>query len=418
MPTIQLKFAPTINSPLVAEAQRFCAWLNEMIFLPADIILTLNNNFSSPTSLINLIALQVIARRDALMHSGGLFTPAETWALADELLYTYQEDYPDFDLTNDTDEVTAALAPQPGIVWVQVAPDFQDDNYRAELYRTVQWYEDNYPIMRPLTVTFAPDQAEQVHLPHDLHQDLRLTINLTPDDIDQTRYNFFQAMERYRGWLQDQFFGETDLTEAENDALIATEADNILAAYREAFAHALPAQGVFFPQTVTTSRLVLRSFEEDDAPALYELAKDPAIGPIAGWPVHTSVADSRANIINFLQVAGTYAVTDRASGQLLGAIGLKLGENSVSHYDDEPELGYWIGKPYWGQGLIPEASRALIDLAFKQLHFKAIWLCHRADNPQSARVAEKLGFTPVSTRQIKDLTGKLVPDVVNVLRHK
>lgn len=256
MPTIQLKFAPTIKPSLVTVAQHFCAWLNEMIFLPADIILTLNNNFSSPTSLINLIVLQVIARRDALMHSGGLFTPAETWALADELLYTYQEDYPDFDLTNDTDEVTAALTPRPGIVWVQVAPDFQDDNYRTELYRTVQWYEDNYPIMRPLTVTFVPDQAEQVHLPHDLHQDLRLTINLTPDDIDQTRYNFFQAIERYRGWLQDQFFGETDLTEAENDALIATEANNTLVAYRKAFAHALPAQGVFFPQTITTSRLV------------------------------------------------------------------------------------------------------------------------------------------------------------------
>lgn len=415
MATIRLQLKPTLASEIAVEAQRFCAWLNEMIPLPADIKLIIKGDFTSATTLVNLIALQVIARRDTLMYSEALFTPGEVWTLADELLYTYQEDYPDFEATDD---VPAELTPQPAPIWVQVDPAITNDAVRAELYRTVQWSETTDPSMRPITVNFSATEPTAVTLPTNSQQDLQLTVAVNAQNLDHTRVAFFQALERYRAWLQDQFFGTTDLTVEENEALITEGANESLAEYHHAFAHALPAQGVYFPPTVTTERLVLRAFSEDDAPELYELAKDPDIGPIAGWPVHTSVADSRANIINFLQVAGTYAVTDRASGQLLGAIGLKLGENSVSQYDDEPELGYWIGKPYWGQGLIPEASCALIDLAFKQLHFKAIWLCHRADNPQSARVAEKLGFTPVSTRQIKDLTGKLVPDVVNVLRHK
>lgn len=415
MATIQLQLKPTLAPKIAAEAQRFCAWLNEMIPLPADIKLIIKGDFTSATTLVNLIALQVIARRDTLMHSEALFTPGEVWTLADELLYTYQEDYPDFEATAD---IPAELTPQPAPIWVQVDPTITNDAVRAELYRTVQWSETTDPSMRPITVNFSATEPTAVTLPTNSQQDLQLTVAVNAQNLDHTRVAFFQALERYRAWLQDQFFGTTDLTVEENEALITEGANESLAEYHHAFAHALPAQGVYFPPTVTTERLVLRAFSEDDAPELYELAKDPDIGPIAGWPVHTSVANSRDNITDFLQIEGTYAVTDRHSGKLLGAVGLKLGEDSVSRYDDEPEIGYWIGKPYWGQGLIPEASQALIDLAFNELHFKAIWLCHRADNPQSARVAEKLGFTPVSTRQIKDLTGKLVPDVVNVLRHK
>ena len=60
--------------------------------------------------------------------------------------------------------------------------------------------------------------------------------------------------------------------------------------------------------------------------------------------------------------------------------------------EDECELGYWIGKPFWGQGLIPEASRALLRRAFEDLGMRAVWCGYYEGNKKSKRVQEKLGF--------------------------
>ncbi len=62
---------------------------------------------------------------------------------------------------------------------------------------------------------------------------------------------------------------------------------------------------------ISTKRLYLRPFTPDDAPSIYQYAKNPKIGPIAGWPVHTSVANSRQLIEQYLMQATIYAVTLR-----------------------------------------------------------------------------------------------------------
>jgi len=59
---------------------------------------------------------------------------------------------------------------------------------------------------------------------------------------------------------------------------------------------------------LTTEGLFLRSWKESDAESLYEYAKDPEVGPIAGWPVHTSVENSREIIRKVLSAEETYAV--------------------------------------------------------------------------------------------------------------
>ena len=64
---------------------------------------------------------------------------------------------------------------------------------------------------------------------------------------------------------------------------------------------------------------------------------------------------------------------------------------------DEVELGYWIGKPYWGMGLIPEASRELIRHGFDDLGLSRIWCGNFEGNARSERVQEKLGFSYVRT---------------------
>lgn len=141
-----------------------------------------------------------------------------------------------------------------------------------------------------------------------------------------------------------------------------------------------------------TKRLILRPWEKADAEKLYAYAKDPEIGPPAGWPPHTSVENSREIIKNVLSAPETYAVCLK-DGSPIGSIGLKLkGNTDMTDREDECELGYWLGKPFWGQGLIPEAARELLRYAFEELHMRAVWCGYYEGNEKSHRVQEKLGF--------------------------
>lgn len=117
---------------------------------------------------------------------------------------------------------------------------------------------------------------------------------------------------------------------------------------------------------IETERLILRPWQESDAEDLYTYAKDPEVGPPAGWPPHTSVENSREIINTVLSRSETYAVCLK-DGKPIGSVGLHLnGSTDMTDRDDECELGYWIGKPFWGQGLIPEAARELLRYAFEK----------------------------------------------------
>lgn len=140
-----------------------------------------------------------------------------------------------------------------------------------------------------------------------------------------------------------------------------------------------------------TERLILRPWEEGDAEACYQYAKDPRIGPIAGWPVHTSVENSRQIIRDVLSVPETYAIVLKATGLPVGSIGLHF-HSDLAEKEDEAELGYWLGHPHWGQGLVPEAARELLRHAFEDLGLARVWCGYYDGNEKSKRVQEKLGF--------------------------
>lgn len=142
-----------------------------------------------------------------------------------------------------------------------------------------------------------------------------------------------------------------------------------------------------------SKRIVLRPWMAEDAENLYEYAKDPLVGPSAGWPVHKSVEESRGIIENVLSAPETYALCLKASGKPVGSIGLKLkGFNDMSDREDECELGYWIGRPFWGQGLVPEAAEILLHRAFTELKMRVVWCGYYDGNIKSRRVQDKLGF--------------------------
>ena len=171
-------------------------------------------------------------------------------------------------------------------------------------------------------------------------------------------------------------------------------------------------------QEIITQRLLLRPWREADAESLYRYASDPDVGPAAGWPVHTDVENSREIIRTVLSAEGTYAVCLRETGVPIGSVGLKTGEQTdMTERTDECEIGYWLGKPYWGQGLIPEAVDALLDYAFEGLEMRAVWCGYYDGNEKSRRVQEKCGFTYHHTTEGLEvpLLGEIRTGHVNVM---
>lgn len=99
-----------------------------------------------------------------------------------------------------------------------------------------------------------------------------------------------------------------------------------------------------------TERLVLRPWEKSDAEALYEIAKDPRVGPAAGWKPHQNLAESYRVIGDVLIAPENYAIILKATGELLGSMGLRFpGDSNLPLQKGEAELGGWLGVPYWGQ---------------------------------------------------------------------
>lgn len=139
-----------------------------------------------------------------------------------------------------------------------------------------------------------------------------------------------------------------------------------------------------------TDRLILRPWEESDAQECFKYASDPRIGPAAGWAPHTDVEYTRRIIRCVLSAPETYAIVLKETGLPVGSIGLH--RNDLASKEDEAELGYWLGVPYWGRGIVPEAAREMLRHAFEDLRLSRVWCGYYDGNVKSKRVQEKLGF--------------------------
>ena len=140
---------------------------------------------------------------------------------------------------------------------------------------------------------------------------------------------------------------------------------------------------------IETPRLRLRSWRSADAPALFELARDPRIGMLCGWKPFERIDDARQALSTVLAAPDSYAVMLASTGELVGSIALRIDTDSPEA--SLADIGYWIGAPYWGNGYATEAGNAIIDRA-RQLGVKTIILKYFDGNDASRRVSEKLGF--------------------------
>lgn len=154
-----------------------------------------------------------------------------------------------------------------------------------------------------------------------------------------------------------------------------------------------------------TERLIIRRWTLDDAKSLFEYAKDPDVGPVAGWPAHKSIEDSINTIKNVFNGKEAYAISLKEDNVAIGAIELKLkGNTNLTNREDECELGYWLGKKFWGQGIMPEAVREILRRAFCELNMQKVWCGYYHGNVKSKRVQEKCGFKPQWIRKNEYVT--------------
>jgi len=137
---------------------------------------------------------------------------------------------------------------------------------------------------------------------------------------------------------------------------------------------------------LATVRLVLRAPRRSDAKAIAALASDRRIAAnTARIPHPYAVEDAEQFIAAVNKREGEACFTVTLEGALIGVCSVDLRE-------DGPEMGYWLGVPYWGRGFATEAARALIDYAFGDLEHETLISGARVSNPASRRVLEKCGF--------------------------
>lgn len=162
---------------------------------------------------------------------------------------------------------------------------------------------------------------------------------------------------------------------------------------------------------ITTKRLFLIPWHASDADELYELAKDPEIGPLCGWEPHKTLEVSKQVLANVLSEKFCYAVKDMKTGHVIGSMSLDFEEipdpKDSSKQLHQAEIGYWIGRSYWGQGLAPEATQALVTYAFEEHGVDQVIIRYLERNKRSASVAQKCGFTEVKIfTDLNKYTGK------------
>lgn len=145
--------------------------------------------------------------------------------------------------------------------------------------------------------------------------------------------------------------------------------------------------------SLDTDRLRLRAFEMTDVPEVSRLAGDRAIAATTQNIPHPYETDMAEKWIARHQPAfesgeaTSFAIIARESDALLGAIGIHVRQEHRCG-----EIGYWIGKPYWGRGYATEAGHAVLLYGFEQLDLNRILARYFSENLQSGRVMEKLGM--------------------------
>ena len=160
-----------------------------------------------------------------------------------------------------------------------------------------------------------------------------------------------------------------------------------------------------------TERLRLRGWTLEDLDDFYEYAKRLDVGPDAGWKPHACKEESEKILRSFIENDDIWAIELKENSKVIGSVGLHK-DTSRSGINSKM-LGYVLSKVYWGQGIMPEAVKAVIKYAFEEERLELISVQHFRFNSKSKRVIEKCGFKYEGTlRKGRKLFNGKVVDLV------
>ena len=147
-------------------------------------------------------------------------------------------------------------------------------------------------------------------------------------------------------------------------------------------------------QTIETERLILRRYQMEDAPQMYQnWASDPAVTEFLTWPTHSSAEVSGRVMKMWMDSYDdpayyNWGIVWKENGQVIGNIAaVNLNEDL-----EEVEIGYCLGRAWWGQQIMPEALEAVIRFFFTQVGANRVCAHHDSKNPKSGRVMQKAGM--------------------------
>ena len=146
-----------------------------------------------------------------------------------------------------------------------------------------------------------------------------------------------------------------------------------------------------------TERLLLRPLERGDAAALTRLVNDYSVaGNLARvpFPYREGLAEEWiASSLAQIEAGTAWHLAITRDDKLVGCVGLSLKRDAL------PELGYWVGRKFWGQGIAREAAAALLDWAERRHGLREFRASALSDNAASHAVLRRLGFTEAGTAQ-------------------
>ena len=148
-------------------------------------------------------------------------------------------------------------------------------------------------------------------------------------------------------------------------------------------------------QQLETHRLILRRFRAEDAEDMFRnWASDPEVTRYLTWPAHGSVEITRMVLADWISRYDdgsffNWAIVLKETGEVIG----NIAAVSVFEPLETAELGYCLGRAFWGHGIMPEALRAVNVWLLETAGLRRIIAHHDVNNPKSGRVMAKAGMT-------------------------
>ena len=168
-------------------------------------------------------------------------------------------------------------------------------------------------------------------------------------------------------------------------------------------------------QKLETERLILRPFSMDDVSAMYRnWTSDDQVTKFLTWPAHESEDITRMILSDWLthyQEEENYyhwGIELKELGEVIGSLAVVNIRESIG----EAEIGYCLGKKWWGNGIMAEAAGAAVDYLFREAGFRRICACHDKNNPASGRVLQKIGMRYEGTLRSADRNNQAIVDKV------